>query len=107
MRDSAFRVTRSPCSSPSDSREPSRGRYGNAACTVRKAGTLEPMLFVLLRSVAGIALRWFYSRIDVEGLEKIPPTAPVLLAVNHPNALVDALVVAWISPRRMVLTARA
>src|SRR5205814_2037906 len=85
----------------------SRGRYGNAACTVRKAGTLEPMLFVLLRSVAGIALRWFYSRIDVEGLEKIPSTAPVLLAVNHPNALVDALVVAWISPRRMVLTARA
>src|SRR5438034_1091735 len=66
-----------------------------------------PMLFALLRSVAGIALRWFYSRIDVEGLEKIPSSTPVLLAVNHPNALVDALVVAWISPRRMVFTARA
>src|SRR5437764_15485923 len=65
------------------------------------------MLFALLRSVAGIALRWFYSRIDAEGLEKIPPSTPVLLAVNHPNALVDALVVAWVSPRRMVLTARA
>lgn len=65
------------------------------------------MLYVLLRSVAGIALRWFYSRIDVEGLERIPAKAPVLLAVNHPNALVDALVVAWVLPRRIVLTAKA
>jgi glycerol-3-phosphate O-acyltransferase/dihydroxyacetone phosphate acyltransferase len=65
------------------------------------------MLYVLLRSVAGIALRWFYSRIDVDGLERVPAKAPVLLAVNHPNALVDALVVAWVFPRRIVLTAKA
>jgi glycerol-3-phosphate O-acyltransferase/dihydroxyacetone phosphate acyltransferase len=65
------------------------------------------MLYVLLRSIAGIALRWFYSRIDVEGLERIPARTPVLLAVNHPNALVDALVVAWVFPRRIVLTAKA
>jgi glycerol-3-phosphate O-acyltransferase/dihydroxyacetone phosphate acyltransferase len=65
------------------------------------------MLYVLLRSIAGIALRWFYSRIDVEGLERIPAKTPVLLAVNHPNALVDALVVAWVFPRRIVLTAKA
>lgn len=65
------------------------------------------MLYALLRSVAGIALRWFYSRIDAEGLERIPATTPALLAVNHPNALVDALVVAWVCPRRIVLTAKA
>jgi len=65
------------------------------------------MLYALLRSIAGIALRWFYRRIDVEGLDRLPRDAPVLLVVNHPNALVDALLVGWALPRRVVLTAKA
>src|SRR5436190_9374669 len=65
------------------------------------------MLYPLLRSVASRALSWFYSRVDVAGLERIPPHTPVLLAVNHPNALVDALVVALVCPRRIGFTARA
>jgi 1-acyl-sn-glycerol-3-phosphate acyltransferase len=65
------------------------------------------MLYALLRSVAGIALRWFYRRIDVEGLDRLPSNAPLLLVVNHPNALVDALLVGWAMPRRIVLTAKS
>jgi glycerol-3-phosphate O-acyltransferase/dihydroxyacetone phosphate acyltransferase len=65
------------------------------------------MLYVLLRSIAGIALRWFYRRIDVVGLERLPRDAPLLLVCNHPNALVDAMLVAWAVPRRVVLTAKA
>ena len=56
------------------------------------------MLYALLRSIAGIALRGFYRRIDVEGLERLPREAPLILAVNHPNALVDALVAAASAP---------
>jgi 1-acyl-sn-glycerol-3-phosphate acyltransferase len=65
------------------------------------------MLYALLRSIAGIALRWFYRRIDVEGLERLPRSAPLIVVVNHPNALVDALLVGWSIPRRVVLTAKA
>lgn len=65
------------------------------------------MLYTMLRGAAGIALRWFYARVDVEGLEHVPQSAPLLVVVNHPNALVDALLVAWILPRRIVLTAKA
>ena len=65
------------------------------------------MLYALLRSIAGIALRWFYRRIDVVGLERLPRNAPLLLVCNHPNALVDAMIVAWAGPRRVVLTAKA
>ena len=65
------------------------------------------MLYALLRSIAGIALRWFYRRIDVVGLERLPRSAPLLLVCNHPNALVDAMLVAWATPRRVVLTAKA
>jgi 1-acyl-sn-glycerol-3-phosphate acyltransferase len=65
------------------------------------------MIYALLRAVAGIALRWFYRGIQVEGAEKIPRRRPLLLVVNHPNALVDALLVGWIMPRRVLITAKA
>ena len=64
------------------------------------------MIYALLRAVAGIALRWFYRDIDVRGAERIPRHRPLLLTVNHPNALVDALIVGWIVPRRVRITAK-
>lgn len=65
------------------------------------------MIYSLLHGIAGLALRWYYGSIDVEGLDRVPRDAPVLLAVNHPNALVDALLVSWLIPRRVVLTAKS
>ena len=65
------------------------------------------MVYALMRAIAGIALRWFYRSIDVAGVERIPARRPLLLVVNHPNALVDALIVAWIVPRRVLITAKA
>jgi 1-acyl-sn-glycerol-3-phosphate acyltransferase len=64
-------------------------------------------MYALLRAIAGIALRWFYRGIDVEGLDRVPRGAPIILVVNHPNALVDALVVGWAIPRRVIITAKA
>lgn len=65
------------------------------------------MIYGLLRWFTGIALHWFYSSIQVSGREKIPRTGPVILAASHHNALVDALIAGWISPRRVTLTAKA
>ena len=65
------------------------------------------MIYALMRAIAGIALRWFYRSIDVAGVERIPKDRPLLLVVNHPNALVDALIVAWVVPRRVLITAKA
>src|SRR5262245_6803711 len=60
-----------------------------------------------MRAIAGTALRWFYRDIQVEGRERIPRDRPLLLVVNHPNALVDALLVVSIVPRRVLLTAKS
>src|ERR1041385_7421697 len=65
------------------------------------------MIYSALRWIAGVALHWFYGDIRVIGREKIPRNVPLLIAVNHPNALVDSLVVGWLMPRRVVMTAKA
>src|SRR5918992_952227 len=66
------------------------------------------MLYNLLRLITGIALRWFYREVSVRHAERIPRGAtPLLLAVNHPNALVDALLVGWAMPRPITITAKA
>src|SRR4051812_793303 len=64
-------------------------------------------MYALLRAIAGIALRWYYRDIRVEGLERVPRERPLLLVVNHPNALVDALLVGWVVPRRVLITAKS
>ena len=64
-------------------------------------------MYALLRAIAGLALRWHYSDIQVVGTDHVPRRRPMLLVVNHPNALVDALLVGWIMPRRVLITAKA
>lgn len=61
----------------------------------------------VLRAVARLALRWFYRDIEVVGIERVPRSGPVLMASNHPNALVDALVIASTLRRKVTLTAKA
>src|SRR5689334_665920 len=70
-------------------------------------GALGSIMYALLRALAGVALRWFYRSIQVDGRERIPRRGPVLFVVNHPNALVDAMLVGWAVPRRVLLTAKA
>ncbi|HCU11330.1 MAG TPA: hypothetical protein DGB72_04295 [Gemmatimonadetes bacterium] len=65
------------------------------------------MIYRGLRWVNGIALHWFYRDIRVTGRNRIPVSAPLLIAVNHQNALVDSLIVGWVVPRRIVMTAKA
>jgi 1-acyl-sn-glycerol-3-phosphate acyltransferase len=65
------------------------------------------MIYSALRWVNGIALHWFYRDIPVTGRDNIPVDAPLLIAVNHQNALVDSLIVGWVIPRRITMTAKA
>jgi len=65
------------------------------------------MVYSVFRWMTGIAIHWFYSSIEVTGRDRIPRHGPVLLAASHHNALVDALIAVWISPRPLRLTAKA
>ena len=65
------------------------------------------MLYRVLRWVASVALRWFYRRIDVIGLERVPASAPLLIAANHPNQLLDPLLVGYVLRRPVTFTGKA
>ena len=65
------------------------------------------MLYEVLRWAGGIALRWYYREVTVEGLEHVPPDAPLLVVSNHPNQLVDALLVGTSLQRDVLFTGKA
>ena len=64
-------------------------------------------MYAVLRAAAGVALRWFYRDVRIDGIDRIPRGRPLLLVVNHPNALVDALLVGWAIPWRVMILAKA
>lgn len=65
------------------------------------------MIYSALRWITGIALHWFYGDIRVVDDQRIPARGPLLIAVNHQNALVDSLIVGWVVPRWVAMTAKA
>src|SRR3954462_2885177 len=65
------------------------------------------MIYSLLRAIAGVALRWYYSDVTVVGDGEDFASGPLIVVVNHPNALVDVLIAARAVPRRLMFTAKA
>ena len=49
----------------------------------------------------------FYRRVEIHGLERVPPRGPLVIAANHHNALVDALLLLAMIPRRLTPLAKA
>src|SRR5262245_30581655 len=46
----------------------------------------------MIRRLIDAVVRLFFRRIEVEGREHVPATGPVIFILNHPNALMDPLV---------------
>ncbi len=65
------------------------------------------MILQLLRFLGRIVLRIFFRRVAISGSAHLPPTGPVILIANHPNALVDPLFFLALVPRRIAFLAKA
>lgn len=50
-----------------------------------------PIPYALLRLLVRGLLAVFYERIDVVGAERIPSAGPLIVAANHHNSMVDAM----------------
>ncbi len=52
-------------------------------------------------------VRFYYPRIEIEGGERLPASGPVLLIANHPNSLIDPVLLGVAARRPVRLLAKA
>src|SRR3954463_6990088 len=59
------------------------------------------------RGLVRALVRFYYPRIEVTGGALIPRTGPVLLVANHPNSLIDPVLLGIAAARPVRLLAKA
>ncbi len=64
------------------------------------------MVFGFFKRMFRIVLRIFYRRAFVTGLENFPKNKPVILAVNHPNSFLDAIIASVFTTKPLYFLAR-
>ncbi len=67
----------------------------------------SPALYRLTRRVIKIGLGIFFQRLDVQHGERIPERGPALFVANHPNSIMDALVLGAVVQRKLNYIAHA
>jgi glycerol-3-phosphate O-acyltransferase / dihydroxyacetone phosphate acyltransferase len=63
--------------------------------------------YTLVRVIARFWIWFFFERIEVRHPERVPSTGPVLLCINHPNNLIDSLLVGSVLRRKVHYLATA
>ena len=70
-------------------------------------GKGAPLLRQIIHAIISIALRLFFRRIEVVGVERVPREGALLFVLNHPNGLVDPALVFVSLPRRVSFLAKS
>jgi glycerol-3-phosphate O-acyltransferase / dihydroxyacetone phosphate acyltransferase len=63
--------------------------------------------YAVVRMIARFWIWFFFERVEVRHPERVPSTGPVLLCINHPNNLIDSLLVGAVLPRKVHYLATA
>ena len=64
---------------------------------------IRKIIVALLR----LALRIYFKRIEVTGVEHVSLDRPAIFVLNHPNALVDPVFLLCLAPRQVSFLAKA
>jgi len=65
------------------------------------------LFYPVLRLVARFWLWFLFKRVDVRHPERVPEAGPVMLCINHPNNLIDSLLVGAVITRKVHYLATA
>jgi glycerol-3-phosphate O-acyltransferase/dihydroxyacetone phosphate acyltransferase len=65
------------------------------------------MIRKTITAILKLAMRVYFRRVEVVGLEHVPKDEPVIFVLNHPNALVDPAFLLCLAPRRVSFLAKA
>ncbi len=64
-------------------------------------GDRMDLFYAIVRAVARFWIWFFFRRVDVRHRERLPERGPVLLCINHPNNLIDSLLVGTVMRRKV------
>lgn len=65
------------------------------------------MIRAAATAVSRLVLRVFYRRVETKDLSRVPVTGPTILVLNHPNGLMDPLLLLCLSPRPVSFLAKS
>jgi len=74
---------------------------------INTAAMKPGLLYRILKLYLPLVFRIFYRRIQIHRAERVPLKGPVIFAINHQNAFMDAIVVATASRRNPWFLTRA
>jgi len=58
---------------------------------------MKALIYGFLRVVVHAALRAFYRRIEIRGMERIPRGHPLIFVGNHVNGVVDPVLISMVT----------
>jgi 1-acyl-sn-glycerol-3-phosphate acyltransferase len=61
----------------------------------------------IIVAILRFAMRVYFRRVEVAGIENVPRKSPVIFVLNHPNALVDPAFLLSLAPRRVSFLAKS
>lgn len=65
------------------------------------------MIRRIIVAILRFAMRVYFRRVEVVGIEHVPLNDPVIFVLNHPNALVDPAFLLSLAPRRVSFLAKS
>jgi glycerol-3-phosphate O-acyltransferase / dihydroxyacetone phosphate acyltransferase len=66
----------------------------------RDARRVDPF-YAVVRMIARFWIWFFFERVEIRHAERVPRRGPVLLCINHPNNLIDSLLVGSVLSRKV------
>jgi len=60
-----------------------------------------PILYRFIRFVVKFAMSIFFQKIELQNGENVPARGPVIFVANHPNSIMDALVMGLVTKRKV------
>jgi 1-acyl-sn-glycerol-3-phosphate acyltransferase len=64
-------------------------------------------MYTLVKNIIRFGIFFYFKRVKIYGRDKIPSSGPIVFIGNHPNALIDPLLVAFKNPRNPYFLTRA
>lgn len=65
------------------------------------------MIYPFLKSIVRIALKVYFKKIHIKGLDNIPTRGPFLVVANHPSSFLDPMSIAVLIPQKISFLAKA